>query len=197
MVLNSVLRPGNRLLLVVLSCALLILVPTWLVLHDSFDTSASHNALWAPGGVQTPAAVYKAPLTPEEQIAELVLHGGGFVSVGKSIKLILVARTGVIMPKLGNETVKAELGRASWKLLRKSGCRTKLCDCLDTYFTDTMAARFPEKPTESEKDAFKSFIYLFSRLYPCGECAAHFQELLRKHPPQVCRLLLIDSRTPS
>ncbi|ORY80233.1 hypothetical protein BCR35DRAFT_352556 [Leucosporidium creatinivorum] len=70
------------------------------------------------------------------------------------------------MPKLGNETVKAELGRASWKLLH------------------TMAARFPEHPTESERDAFKSFIYLFSRLYPCGECAAHFQELLRKHPPQ-------------
>lgn len=54
-----------------------------------------------------------------------------------------------------------------------------------------MAARFPEKPAESEKDAFKSFIYLFSRLYPCGECAAHFQELLRKHPPQV-RLEMAD-----
>ena len=32
-----------------------------------------------------------------------------------------------------------------------------------------MMARFPEKPTEDQKQALKSFIYLFSRLYPCGE----------------------------
>lgn len=102
MPLNAALRPGNRLLLLVALCATLILLPTWWLLRDSFDTEAAHNALWAPGGVQSPAGLYKAPLTPEEQIAELVLHGG------------------VIMPKLGNETVKAELGRASWKLLRES-----------------------------------------------------------------------------
>jgi len=28
-------------------------------------------------------------------------------------------------------------------------------------------------------------MYLTSRLYPCGECAAEFQELLKKFPPQV------------
>ncbi|KAG8976575.1 hypothetical protein FRC05_003414 [Tulasnella sp. 425] len=44
----------------------------------------------------------------------------------------------IIMPKLGNATAKAELGRASWKLL----------------------------------------------LYPCGECAQEFQQLLKKYPPQ-------------
>lgn len=27
-------------------------------------------------------------------------------------------------------------------------------------------------------------MFLWSRLYPCGECALEFQELLRKHPPQ-------------
>lgn len=78
-----------------------------------------------------------------------------------------------------------------------------------------MAARFPEKPTENERETFKSFLHMFSRLYPCGEvrrmarpsdtqsghtnadmpspstcttripqCAAEFQQLLRKHPPQ-------------
>lgn len=96
----------TRLLLVALLAGGLILLPTWLVLERSFDTPEAHNALWAEGGVAlaqaTPLVQFKAPLTPEEQIAELVLHGG------------------VIMPKLGNETVKAELGRASWKLLRTS-----------------------------------------------------------------------------
>ncbi|KAK4057998.1 hypothetical protein OIO90_000737 [Microbotryomycetes sp. JL221] len=72
----------------------------------------------------------------------------------------------IVMPKLGNATAKAELGRASWKLLH------------------TMAARFPEEPSESDRMAFKSFLYMFARVYPCGECAAEFQQLLRNHPPQ-------------
>jgi hypothetical protein len=68
---------------------------------------------------------------------------------------------------LGNETIKAELGRASWKLFH------------------TMMAQFPDKPTDDESQALKSYIYLFQRLYPCGECANHFGELLKKFPPQV------------
>ncbi|KAK6516384.1 hypothetical protein TWF506_006293 [Arthrobotrys conoides] len=72
----------------------------------------------------------------------------------------------VIMPKLGNETIKQELGRASWKLLH------------------TMLGRFPEKPTMDEREALKSYLYLFGRLYPCGECATHFRLLLQKYPPQ-------------
>ncbi|KAF2166483.1 hypothetical protein M409DRAFT_31614, partial [Zasmidium cellare ATCC 36951] len=72
-----------------------------------------------------------------------------------------------IAPKLGNETVKAELGRAAWKLFH------------------TTMARFPDKPTEDESSALKSYIHLFQRLYPCGECAEHFGELLKKFPPQV------------
>ncbi|CAG8435073.1 9650_t:CDS:2 [Funneliformis mosseae] len=73
----------------------------------------------------------------------------------------------VVMPQLGNATIKAELGRSSWKLLH------------------TMMGRFPEQPTTDEKEALKSFIYLFSRLYPCGECATEFQSILEKYPPQV------------
>ncbi|WEW56786.1 flavin-linked sulfhydryl oxidase [Emydomyces testavorans] len=73
----------------------------------------------------------------------------------------------VVMPKLGNETAKAELGRASWRLLH------------------TMMARFPERPSTEEQDALRSYIYLFARLYPCGECAEHFQHHLKKFPPQV------------
>jgi len=80
--------------------------------------------------------------------------------------LPMVAVGDVIMPKLGNATVKAELGRASWKLLH------------------TMAQRYPDKPTEDQRTAFASFLHLFSRLYPCGECAAHFQALLEQYPPQ-------------
>ena len=75
-------------------------------------------------------------------------------------------RANPIMPRLGNETQKAELGRAAWKLFH------------------TTMARFPDNPAEEESDALKSYIYLFARLYPCGECAEHFQKIIKKYPPQ-------------
>lgn len=71
-----------------------------------------------------------------------------------------------IAPKLENATLKAELGRASWKLFH------------------TMMARFPEKPTPDDSLALKTYIHLFARLYPCGDCAAHFRKLLAAYPPQ-------------
>jgi FAD-linked sulfhydryl oxidase len=72
----------------------------------------------------------------------------------------------VIMDPLRNETLKAELGRAAWKLFH------------------TTMAHFPEKPSEDESSALKKYIHLFARLYPCGECASHFQQILKKWPPQ-------------
>ncbi|KAI1824489.1 ERV/ALR sulfhydryl oxidase domain-containing protein [Xylaria intraflava] len=74
---------------------------------------------------------------------------------------------GSIAPKLENATAKAELGRASWKLFH------------------TMMARFPEKPSEEDSMALKTYIQLFARLYPCGDCASHFQKLIKKFPPQI------------
>jgi FAD-linked sulfhydryl oxidase len=71
-----------------------------------------------------------------------------------------------IMPKLANETAKAELGRATWK-----------------YF-HTVMARFPDKPTAEESSTLKTYIHLFQRLYPCGECSEHFRKILDKFPPQ-------------
>ncbi|KAM7183431.1 hypothetical protein V8F33_013602 [Rhypophila sp. PSN 637] len=73
---------------------------------------------------------------------------------------------GSIAPKLENATAKAELGRAAWKLFH------------------TMMARFPEKPSADDSLALKTYIQLFARLYPCGDCASHFQKLLAKYPPQ-------------
>ncbi|KAG8414778.1 hypothetical protein J3459_009689 [Metarhizium acridum] len=71
-----------------------------------------------------------------------------------------------IAPKLENATLKAELGRATWKFLH------------------TMVARFPDKPTDSDRKTLESFFHLFGRLYPCGDCARHFRGMLKKYPPQ-------------
>jgi hypothetical protein len=48
-----------------------------------------------------------------------------------------------------------------------------------------MMGRFPDKPTEDDSLALKTYIQLFARLYPCGDCASHFQKLIKKYPPQI------------
>jgi hypothetical protein len=45
-------------------------------------------------------------------------------------------------------------------------------------------ARFPDKPTSEESATLKTYIHLFQRLYPCGECSEHFRKILEKFPPQ-------------
>jgi hypothetical protein len=47
-----------------------------------------------------------------------------------------------------------------------------------------MMARFPDKPSEEDRLALKTYIQLFARLYPCGDCASHFQKIIAKYPPQ-------------
>lgn len=71
-----------------------------------------------------------------------------------------------IMPQMGNATAKAILGRATW------------------HFLHTMTLRYPDHPAEEDRKMLSDFFHLFSRLYPCGDCANHFQTMLVKFPPQ-------------
>ncbi|QPG77301.1 hypothetical protein FOA43_004709 [Brettanomyces nanus] len=71
------------------------------------------------------------------------------------------------MPKMGNETLRIELGHASWKLFH------------------TILARYPDEPTETERGHLSTYIKSFAQVYPCGDCARHFVKLLKKYPPQL------------
>lgn len=71
------------------------------------------------------------------------------------------------MPKMENATLKAELGRASWRLFH------------------TVLARYPQKPSATEQSTLVQYLNLFAQVYPCGDCARHFIVLLRDNPPQV------------
>jgi hypothetical protein len=64
--------------------SLIILFPTYFFLRDSFDTSAIHNAAWAPGSVSR----------------------GGAVGANAMLFDEAVIKGGTIMPKLGNATAK-------------------------------------------------------------------------------------------
>ncbi|KAM9914334.1 hypothetical protein OXX69_000752 [Metschnikowia pulcherrima] len=78
-----------------------------------------------------------------------------------------IPESGEKAAELAPKTRPAQLGNSAWHLFH------------------TILARYPEQPTVSEKTTLKSYIHLFSQVYPCGDCARHFQHLLVKYPPQV------------
>ena len=60
---------------------------------------------------------------------------------------------------------KDELGRNTWSFLH------------------TMAATYPEKPSVEQQADMRSFVYLFSKFYPCWYCAKDLQEDLKTDIP--------------
>ncbi|CCH62064.1 hypothetical protein TBLA_0G01160 [Henningerozyma blattae CBS 6284] len=52
-------------------------------------------------------------------------------------------------------------------------------------FLHTMSAKYPQQPTPREKDDMKSFLNIFSRVYPCDWCAKDFEKYIRENAPKV------------
>lgn len=58
------------------------------------------------------------------------------------------------------------LGRSTWGLLH------------------TMAAAYPEKPSNDDRKGVTSFMTLLGKLYPCEHCAKDLRDDLAKDPPK-------------
>lgn len=144
------LRSPPKLLVLALLAATLIILPTLYLLSDSLEQRFDHDRLWALGSVR--------PLPSQ-------LETGGTIMGALTNETIKCGLNPLLL--CADNCPRAEVGRASWKLLH------------------TMAGRFPDRPTEEERETYRSFLHLFSRLYPCGDCATHFQQLLKDFPPQV------------
>lgn len=65
---------------------------------------------------------------------------------------------------------KPEVGNGTWQLLH------------------TIAAYYPESPTDKDKSHYEEFFTTFSYVYPCRPCAQNFQKLVQENPP------ILDSR---
>eukprot|EP01083_Nonionella_stella_P001686 4785_1 len=62
---------------------------------------------------------------------------------------------------------RREVGRATWGFLH------------------TMAAYYPTKPTRTEQKDMRQFMYLMSKVYPCGYCADMTVAEMNRNPPRV------------
>ncbi|ENN75156.1 hypothetical protein D910_02402 [Dendroctonus ponderosae] len=62
---------------------------------------------------------------------------------------------------------KDELGNKSWGLLH------------------SMAAKYPEKPSQVQKCDMKTFFNVFAKFYPCQHCAEDLREEIKIDPPKV------------
>jgi len=67
----------------------------------------------------------------------------------------------------GKPVTRDELGRAMW------------------LFLHTLAAQYPDDPTRQQQRDSRDLISILSRMYPCAECAAHFEKVVRRVPPDV------------
>ncbi|KAJ3365477.1 hypothetical protein GGF32_009335 [Allomyces javanicus] len=160
----------TRRLLVLLGLVVLVLVSILLSsasAPDVTDTARSSMAQLAPPSNDVDdstasAAAFTAWLRSKTQaVVDRIQAASSSSSPGAPHHL-----GAAIMPKMGNQTLRAALGRSSWHLIH------------------TMGNTYPNAPQPDEQESMRLFIYLIGRLYPCGDCAEHFQAMLRTHPPE-------------
>lgn len=110
----------------------------------------------------------------EEQRAEVSPRGGLSPASGEVHPAVLPfssrqdAASSLDAPLQQSRPVtKEEVGRSTW------------------VFLHSVAAQYPAEPTRQQKKDAKMLVDCLTRLYPCAECAQHFQDIVRDNPPEV------------
>jgi hypothetical protein len=75
--------------------------------------------------------------------------------------------------KSGCPATKDALGESTWKLMH------------------TIAANYPEVPSEADQTNALNFFQALAWLYPCPICAPDFQSSMKKYPPEYVLFIII------
>lgn len=81
-------------------------------------------------------------------------------------KEVKSAVLGIPPEYMGCPLDRNELGRSSWDLLH------------------SIAANYPEHPTEQQMNQMRALIEAISIFYPCIHCAVDFQKSIKQSPPR-------------
>ncbi|KAF8072769.1 DPP7 [Scenedesmus sp. PABB004] len=132
---------------------------------------APRNAQRLADGVPRPGAARPSPAAPAPASPRPGAPAGGVAARGRAVDAAaLAAGAGAGAAARGGgarPVTKEELGRATWTFLH------------------TLAAQFPERPTRQQQRDARDLIGCLTRLYPCADCADHFQRLVRADPPDL------------
>ena len=132
---------------------------------------AMHDAHWEPPAAQAVAVAGDGVLSPEPE--EGPAGGDGVLSAdaedGADGALALAAEAGEPADPVAGEPEDPEAGLA-WR--QHLGRQT-------WFFLHTLAAKYPEYPTEADESMARALVAALGQHYPCGLCRAHLREKLR------------------
>jgi mitochondrial FAD-linked sulfhydryl oxidase len=105
------------------------------------------------------------PILPQEN--NVIAFTGTSLPLSPSNSLGDAARRWQTPPPTATNVTREDVGRATWLVLH------------------TLAAQYPDRPTRQQRRDARTLIDVLTRLYPCGECARHFREVVAANPPRV------------
>ncbi len=121
--------------------------------------------------------MFKKSLQFNKQHSRNNSHGSEEASTEAAVASLPVQQpVAVVSPQLsthGCPVDRDELGRSSWNLIH------------------SVAAYYPDDPTEEQIQDTKSFYRSLSRLYPCSQCAPFFRKYVEDHPPRYSGYLCV------
>jgi len=84
-----------------------------------------------------------------------------------------------------SKTTKTNFGSSSSSAAAAAGITREDIGRATWLFLHTLAAQYPERPTRQQRKDAKTLIDVLTRMYPCGECARHFKQVVAASPPRV------------
>jgi FAD-linked sulfhydryl oxidase len=124
-------------------------------------------AMFGDRVVRTPRRIATGGSSATSTAGTASAHSSATAASGHQTQTPASAATAAGSAALACPPAREELGLHAWNLLH------------------TMAAYYPDRPSEEEQRAALGLVDALARLYPCTHCRARLQQELQTNPPRV------------